>query len=73
MVTKGEQPVTRETLCPTCGGLMLTEKAKADARKRGYASVKKSLEPGELRMSQRDQRGGNPKNGGYTGPQPKGR
>ena len=73
MVIKGEQPRPRETLCPTCGGIMLTEKAEADARKWGNASYLKSLEPGQMSMSQRGSRGGNPKDGGYTGPPPIGR
>ncbi len=58
----------RETICPHCGGRMLTEKARADARKGGNASYLKSLEPGQLSMSERGKRGGNPKDGGYTGP-----
>ena len=47
---------------------MLTDKVKAAARKEGIASSLKSLEPGQLSMSERGKRGGNPKDGGYTGP-----
>ena len=69
MVTKSEQSAPNETLCPTCGGIMLTDKAKADAKKRGN---KRFLQAGKVGMSEMGKLGGNPKSGGYTGPPPKG-
>ena len=51
------------TLCPTCegSGMVLSETVKERARKGGVHSYLKSLEPGQLSMSERGKKGGRPK------------
>ena len=52
-----------EAICPTCdgSGRILTHSARTRARKGGNAAYLKSLEPGEMTMSERGQRGGRPR------------
>ena len=52
-----------ETICPLCDGKgrILSESIRTRARQAGNASYLKSLEPGQISMSERGKRGGRPK------------
>lgn len=50
-------------VCPTCqgAGTILGKTVRDRARKGGFASYRRSLEPGQLSMSQRGEKGGAPR------------
>jgi len=63
IVIGGEMPkrASDYTICSECGALKFTDAARTRSRKGGQAAYLKSLQKGELSMSERGKLGGRPR------------